>query len=219
MNAEPKSGRGRAIDQIEETLIALLLGLMTLVTFANVVARYVFNDNILWALETTVFLFAWLVLLGASYLVKTTAHLGVDVLVNLASPGLRRAMALVSVVCCLAFSILLLVGAWQYWSPFIGRQVWYEVNDIPMPAFLQFLSDWLNEGEAYEKVPRFIPYFALPLGMALLTFRFLQAGWRIFTGAQDTLIAAHEAEAETEGLSPVDRVGQEPDGAAGGERR
>jgi TRAP-type C4-dicarboxylate transport system permease small subunit len=42
---------GRAVNAIEETLIALLLGLMTVVTFANVVARYVFNSNILWALE------------------------------------------------------------------------------------------------------------------------------------------------------------------------
>ena len=63
------------IDQIEETVIAGLLGLMTLITFANVVARFVFNSNILWALELTVFLFAWLVLLGASYAVKKHAHL------------------------------------------------------------------------------------------------------------------------------------------------
>ena len=54
-------------DQIEESLIAIILGAMTLITFANVIARYVFNSNILWALETTVFLFAWLVLIGASY--------------------------------------------------------------------------------------------------------------------------------------------------------
>ncbi|MXW85312.1 MAG: TRAP transporter small permease subunit, partial [Boseongicola sp. SB0667_bin_21] len=47
-------------DAIEETLIAALLGLMTLLTFANVIARYVFNSNILWALELTVFAFAWL---------------------------------------------------------------------------------------------------------------------------------------------------------------
>ena len=54
---------GGIVNQIEETLIAVLLGLMTLITFANVIARYVFNDNILWALEATVFLFAWLGLL------------------------------------------------------------------------------------------------------------------------------------------------------------
>ncbi len=32
-----------------------------------------------------------------------------------------------------------------------------------MPGFLQFLSGWLNEGEPYEKLPRFIPYLLCPL--------------------------------------------------------
>ena len=50
MHAGPKTKFGRVINEIEETLIAVLLGLMTLVTFANVIARYVFNANILWAL-------------------------------------------------------------------------------------------------------------------------------------------------------------------------
>ena len=49
-------------DRIEEMLISGILGVMTLVTFANVVTRYGFNQNILWALELTVFLFGWLVL-------------------------------------------------------------------------------------------------------------------------------------------------------------
>ena len=57
---------GNVTDAIEETLIAFFLGAMTLLTFANVVFRYAFNDNILWALELTVFMFAWMVLVGAS---------------------------------------------------------------------------------------------------------------------------------------------------------
>ncbi|MEM9440316.1 MAG: TRAP transporter small permease, partial [Pseudomonadota bacterium] len=84
--------------------------------------------------------------------------------------------------------------AWQYWSPFIGKQVWYEVNDIPMPDSLRFIEPLLNEGEPYEKMPRFIPYFALPLGMVLITFRFLQAALQIVKGETDRLIASHEAE-------------------------
>ena len=71
------------VDHIEENLIAIILGIMTLLTFANVVARYVFNSNIFWALELTVFLFAWLVLLGATYAVKKTSHLGVDAIINM----------------------------------------------------------------------------------------------------------------------------------------
>ena len=184
----------RRINSIEENFIAVTLGLMTLVTFANVVARYVFNDNILWALEATVFLFAWLVLVGASYCVKTRAHLGVDLLLNAFAPPLARFLAIVAVLACIAFSVLLLIGSWEYWYPFVGKRAWYEVDDILMPGFLQFLADWLNEGERYEKMPRFIPYFCLPLGSALLTFRFLQAGWNVVTGKQLLVIASHEAE-------------------------
>ena len=191
---------GRITDAIEETLIAFFLGAMTLLTFANVIFRYVFNDNILWALELTVFMFAWMVLVGASYGVKKHFHIGVDVIINMVSEPKRKVLALLAAAGCLAFSILLLVGSWNYWYPFVTERAWYETDDIPMPEMFQFLADWLNEGERYEKLPRFIPYFALPLGMALLTFRFVQITWQITTGKLDRLIAGHEAEEELEAL-------------------
>ncbi|NOH79280.1 TRAP transporter small permease [Vibrio sp. RE86] len=191
---------GKVTDAIEETLIAFFLGAMTLLTFANVIFRYVFNDNILWALELTVFMFAWMVLVGASYGVKKHFHIGVDVVINLAPEQLRKIYALIAAACCLAFSILLLVGAWNYWYPFATDRAWYETDDIPMPEMLQFMADWLNEGERYEKLPRFIPYMALPIGMALLTFRFAQITVQIMTGKLDRLIAGHEAEEELEAL-------------------
>ncbi|HHF3170465.1 TPA: TRAP transporter small permease [Vibrio diabolicus] len=191
---------GRITDAIEETLIAFFLGAMTLLTFANVIFRYAFNDNILWALELTVFMFAWMVLVGASYGVKKHFHIGVDVIINIVPEGKRKALALFAAICCLAFSILLLIGSWNYWYPFATDRAWYETDDIPMPEMLQFMADWLNEGERYEKLPRFIPYFALPLGMALLTLRFAQATWQIATGKLDRLIAGHEAEEELEAL-------------------
>ena len=203
MHYEPKTMLGRVVNDIEETLIAVILGLMTVVTFANVIARYVFNSNILWALETTVFLFAWLVLIGASYCVKTHAHLGVDVVLNMVGPGAKRFLAVIAVAASLVFSTLLLIGSWNYWAPFaalpmidgtLKDQAWYEVNDIPMLGFLRFMEDSMNAGEAYEKLPRFIPYAALPIGMFLLTFRLLQLAWKIVTGETDTIIASHEAE-------------------------
>ncbi|RTZ15791.1 TRAP transporter small permease [Vibrio aquaticus] len=191
---------GKVTDAIEETLIAFFLGAMTLLTFANVIFRYVFNDNILWALELTVFMFAWMVLVGASYGVKKHFHIGVDVIINLAPEQLRKVYALIAAACCLAFSIMLLIGSWNYWYPFATDRAWYETDDIPMPEMLQFLADWLNEGERYEKMPRFIPYMALPIGMALLTFRFAQITLQIISGKLDRLIAGHEAEEELEAL-------------------
>ncbi|MEL7429258.1 MAG: TRAP transporter small permease [Pseudomonadota bacterium] len=189
-SSKPKS----FIDHIEETFIAVTLGLMTLITFANVIARYIFNSNILWGLEATVFLFAWLVLIGASYGVKKSFHIGIDVVLVLVPAPVRKFLTLLACACCVTFAALMLKGAWDYWSPFIGKRAFYETNDLPVPFFLTWMSDVFNEGEAYEKLPRFIPYAALPIGMSLLLFRFLQATWYIVTGHQTSLIASHEAE-------------------------
>lgn len=207
MHDQSVSRYGKIIDEIEETSIAICLGLMTIITFANVVARYVFESNILWALELTVFLFAWLVLMGSSYAVKKHIHIGVDVVINMVSPGTRKIMALISVTACLAFSILLLIGSWNYWYPFATERAWLETQDIPMPEMFMFLADWMNEGEEYEKIPRFIPYMALPLGLALLTFRFLQLAWSIVKGDIDKIIAGHEVENELEELTNKDKAG------------
>ena len=198
MNKEHLVKLGRMTDNIEETSIAVCLGLMTLITFANVIARYIFNDNILWALEVTVFLFAWLVLMGASYAVKHHIHIGVDIVINAVPPKQRKILALLAITACLVYSILLLIGSWNYWYPFITERAWLETDDIPMPEALMFMADWFNEGERYEKMPRFIPYFALPLGMALFTLRFFQLAWHVMTGKVDKIISSHEVEEELE---------------------
>jgi len=216
----------RVSDQIEETVIAILLGLMTLLTFANVIARFVFNSNILWALELTVFMFAWLVLLGASYAVKIHAHLGVDVFLNMLEPGPRRILALVSVGFCLIFALMMLKGAYDYWAVFAdlpptsGRwfptglnwaarsQSFYEVQDVPMLAWLAWLEPLINEGEAYEKLPKVVPYLVMPVSMALLTLRFVQAAILIWRGDLDRLVASHEVEEELEEIRSRHEGGQ-----------
>jgi len=217
MQAGGEQGMRRGIvNSIEENLIAIILGLMTLITFANVVARYGFNANIGWALEMTVYLFAWLVLIGVSYCVKIGAHLGVDAILNMVSPGTRRLLGLLSAAVCMVFTFLLLKGSWDYWSNFAnlpqteGRwfplgfqdsfrgKGWYEVNDIPMPEFLRFMEDVFNEGDEYEMIPRLIPYAVLPFSMALLLFRFIQATVALWRGEINGLIASHEAEEAVE---------------------
>lgn len=218
------------IDQIEETVIAVLLGLMTLTTFSNVVARYLFNSNILWALEMTVYMFGWLVLLGASYAVKKNAHLGVDAIVELMPRHARRVLALVAIGVCILFALLLVKGSYDYWAPFAdlpptsGRWVptgfnesarsmsFYEAQDIPMVNTFRFLEDWINYGESYEKLPKVIPYIVLPVASLLLLLRFCQAALAIWRGDIDRIVASHEIE-DSDG-----EAGAGPDRDAGGAR-
>ncbi|MDG1068176.1 MAG: TRAP transporter small permease [Sulfitobacter sp.] len=208
---QAKTALGRIVNEIEETAIALLLGLMTLLSFVNVVLRYGFNTGLIWGLEAVTYLFAWLVLFGVSYTVKVTAQLGVDAVINLFSPPVRRILALVAGAVCILYATFVMKGAWDYWAPFAGLdatsgrwfptgfaetrdQAWYEVVDMPFPEWLRWIEPIMNEGETYRKLPRFIPYAILPFGMALLLFRFVQAFVRVWTGEATSLIVSHEAE-------------------------
>lgn len=213
------------IDQIEETVIAVLLGLMTLTTFSNVVARYVFNANILWALELTVYMFGWLVLLGASYAVKKNAHLGVDAIVDLLSRPARRVLALVAIAVCIVFALLLVKGSYDYWAPFAdlpptsGRWIptgfndsarslsFYEAQDIPMIDAFRFLEGLINYGEPYEKLPKVIPYIVLPVASLLLLLRFVQVAIAIWRGNLDRIVASHEIEETADDAGPDRTVG------------
>ncbi len=209
-----KTPLGRVVNELEETAIAVLLGLMVIITFINVVLRYGFNTGLIWGLEATTFLFAWLVLFGLSYAVKITAHLGVDAVLNAVPHGARRLLGILAAAICLIYTFLLLKGAWDYWANFAnlpqteGRwfplgfeemrrtsyRGWYEVNDIPFPEWLRWIEPIMNDGDSYEKLPRFIPYAILPFGMALLLFRYIQATLRLFAGETESLIVSHEAE-------------------------
>ncbi len=232
---------GQFVNELEETFIALILGLMTVITFAAAFVRYVFNSDwwrafesvigieaprtVIWGLEATSFLFAWLVLFGVSYAVKTTANLGVDAVTNLMSAEMRKTMALIAAAVCIAYAFLLLKGSWDYWANFAnlpqttGRwfptgleemkrtsfRSWYEVNDIRIPEWLRIIEPWINDNEAYEKIPRFIPYAILPFGSALLLFRFIQATVRIWRGTAQSLIVSHEAEDAVEDVAHLNK--------------
>lgn len=217
----------RFVNELEESVIAIILGLMTLITFVNVVLRYGFNTGLIWGLEATSLLFAWLVLFGVSYCVKVTAHLGVDAVVNVLPTGTRRVVTLFAGAICIAYAFLLFKGAWDYWANFAnlpqttGRwfptgfeemkrtsyRAWYETIDIPIPDFLRWIEPLMNEGESYEKLPRFIPYAMLPFGAGLLLFRFVQAFVRLWNGNQSSLIVSHEAEDAVEDVAHMNREG------------
>ncbi|WP_039017283.1 TRAP transporter small permease [Halocynthiibacter namhaensis] len=224
----PKPGQSR-IDRLEESVIALILGLMVVLAFVNVIVRKS-GGNILWAKEMSVFLFAWLVLMGASYAVKKGAHLGVDVVVNATHGKNRKTLGTIAVFVCIVYSFLLLKGSWDYWANFAnlpqttGRwfplgfeemkptsfRSWYIVNDVPNPWFLGWLEGAMNYGDPYDKLPRFIPYAVLPLSMALMLFRFVQAAVDMVKERIDRVVASHEVEDEIEEVR--ERLGAAMDG-------
>lgn len=215
---EEPSAIGGLIDRLEENLLAIMMGIMVLLTFVNVVLRYLFNASLIWALEVVLMLFAWMVLLGISYGIKKTTHLGVDALTNVLPKGPKKIALVVSAVICVIYAALLMKGAYDYWAPFAGFDVtsgrWFptgftetrsrafmETDQVPMPFFLQFLGDLINDGDRYGKLPDVVPYTMLPIACALILLRFVQALIRVLAGRQDTMIVSHEAEEAIDDLA------------------
>ncbi|MEO7741807.1 MAG: TRAP transporter small permease [Usitatibacter sp.] len=150
------------LEHLEEGFIAVLLAAMTLVAFIQVIARYVFNYSFTWALELTTVFFAWLIFLGIPYGVRIGSHIGVDALVKTLGPRSARVVGAAAAALCVAYSVILLAGSWQYVAKMYEIDI--TMQDLP-------IAQW-------------IPRSILVVCFVLLTVRFLQVFWRIVTGAE-----------------------------------
>ena len=159
-----------AIDHLEEGFMAFALAFMTLLTFIQVVLRE-FGTGWVWSLEATTYTFAWMVLVGMSYGVRTRSHIAVDLVARQLPPAMRRILALVAVGLCLVYCGFMFYGA----SVFVDRLMILGNNarDIPAPR-------WLLTG-------------IMPVAFTLLAYRFVELGWAISQGVEKGLTADHGA--------------------------
>lgn len=163
----------RWLEYFEEGLVIVLMAAMTMVTFMQVVARYVFNYSFVWALELTGVMFAWLIFIGMSYGVRVGAHIGVDVLVKALGPKPARIVGSIAAAMCIAYALIVAWGGYQYVSKMYD--VGILMQDIP--------------------VAQWIPRLVVPLGFALLAFRFAQVLWRLASGQEAHLLGDEAQEA------------------------
>jgi C4-dicarboxylate transporter DctQ subunit len=163
----------RALAHLEEGLIIFLMAAMTIVTFVQVVARYVFNYSFTWALEVTGVMFAWLIFSGMSYGVRVGAHIGVDAVVKVLSRGAARGVAMVAAALCIVYALIVTVGGYQYVRKMYD--VGILMQDVP--------------------VEQWIPRLILPLGYALLALRFGEVLWRLASGKEAHLLGDEAEEA------------------------
>ncbi|MFA5520189.1 MAG: TRAP transporter small permease [Castellaniella sp.] len=161
------------IGRLEEGVVAFLLAAMTLVTFMQVVARYVFNYSFTWALELSTYLFAGLIFLGISYGIRVGAHIGVDAVIKLMPARVAHVITILATVLCIVYGAIVFAGSWVY----VERM--YEIGiyaqDLP-------IEQW-------------IPRAVLPIGFALMMYRFLQVLIDLLRGRQAHLLGDEAADA------------------------
>ncbi|WP_142803983.1 TRAP transporter small permease [Tepidiphilus sp. J10] len=171
----------RLLDRLEEFTIGALLAISTLVIFLAVVHRYLagfaipyLQDWLLgfhfgWAQEFAMICAVWMAKFGAAYGVRTGIHVGVDLLVMRLHGGARRACITLGLLCGLLFcGLLVWYGVRLVWENG-AAYAWYTgLGRDPGPYFEGPLT-------ADLEWPSWMVYLAIPLGSALMGWRFLEA--------------------------------------------
>jgi C4-dicarboxylate transporter DctQ subunit len=201
------------LDALEEWLITFLIGAATVITFLAVVHRYasgfaipgvqdwLISINIAWAQELTIIMFVWMAKFGAAYGVRTGIHVGVDVLINRLSDKLRFKFIVFGLLAGALFTgIIATLGAQFVWE----NGAHYSI----------FSSLGLDTGDALEgpttvdlEWPTWIVYSAIPLGSALMCFRFLQVCWSFIRTGE----LPHHDHGHVDGMDDIDVSIEAPD--------
>ena len=95
----------RLCDYFEEVLGALILSIMLVVTFANVVTRYLITYPLAFTEEITISMFVWIVLLGTSIAFRRNAHLAMTFFYDLMPRSLKKFCFIISTAVSLTLTV------------------------------------------------------------------------------------------------------------------
>ncbi|MEW6622776.1 MAG: TRAP transporter small permease [Bacillota bacterium] len=145
------------ITALEEGINGFLLFSATIILFINVVLRYIFSNSIPWAEEIIRYAIVWVTFLGGSLCVKNRLHVGIDILVVIVPPFVKRILMLIAQLSSAVFTGFITIYGLQ------NTMLVVETAQ-KSPAMM---------------MPMWILYMSLPLGSALMTIRFLIVAWNL----------------------------------------
>jgi tripartite ATP-independent transporter DctM subunit len=102
------------IGHLAEAIGAAIVVAETVILFAGVVSRYVFDSPIIWTDELANFLFLWLSMIGTVVALRGNGHMRLTTLVNWVRPGLGNLFNSIAALVVIAFVVEILVPAYEY---------------------------------------------------------------------------------------------------------
>lgn len=146
------------LKNFEEIVSGAALVVTISIIIFNVFMRYSFNKSFNWAEETATIAFAWVVFIGASACYKRNMHIGIDVIVNLVPPGLRKKLDMIMML----FQALL-IGVLTYLSIIFSISAWDKPTAVLLISYtwvdisasigfgLMFFHSIMDLKKKYEK--------------------------------------------------------------------
>ena len=133
---------------LERALLAFTMGLLCVITMANVVVRYFTSISFAFTEEISVWLLVVMTLIGAASAFRHGKHIAITFVVDLLGPRARRRFALFGLAAsALMFGLLVWYGGRMAWddyrydvtSPALGAPQWLYSVWLPALALLILL--------------------------------------------------------------------------------
>lgn len=154
----------RKIDRyFEETICVILFAAMVILTFTQVLSRFVFNLSLGWTEEISRFFFIWLVYISAAMAAKHRRHIRVELIDQFLPRGISKWAGLLSDLLWIGFALLVAFQGYNVAMLIMGHGQLSPAVQLPM--------GWI--------------YMIIPFGFVLIAFRVLQGIVARFRGEDE----------------------------------
>ena len=137
-------------DKLEEYLLCASLVVTTLIIFAQIIMRSVFNSSLTWSEELTRYIFIWQIWLGVSIAQKEKQHIKVELLFSfIKNEKFKDVVDIIATLIMIAFNVFLVIKG----SELVGQMIVRHNLSSAM------------------RLPMYIVYLVLPLSAGILSLR------------------------------------------------
>ena len=144
------------ITHFEEVLCAILFAIMAVVTFVNVIARYLLKYSFAFTEELVVSFFVWLTLLGAAIAFREGSHLGFNFITDRLPNKIRKFLLWLST----------LLGAFLFLF-----LIYFSIYQIKEEIVLKITSSGIG-------IPQWWYTIGMPVWSVLVIIRIFQGAYR-----------------------------------------
>lgn len=159
MSEQAEKGLLKNLNIVIKYFVATLMMIITVLTFYQVVLRYLFNSAPSWSEEMVRFLFIWSSFVAAAIGVREGIHIGIDVFVNLLPRRIARLIEIVVSLVIMLFGAYMIHYGWLVTrmthsqpSPALGLPMSWVYLSIPVMGVLLIVYCASEIGKTFRKI-------------------------------------------------------------------
>lgn len=119
-------------DNLEEFILIILLGSMTLLMGIQICSRYIFNNSLSWSEELTRYMFIWSGFISVAYCIKKWISIKIDQIINMFPKHIYVWFQLLLNLILFIFFIYMAIHAFEYLQMSIASQQKSPALGLPM---------------------------------------------------------------------------------------